>query len=425
MQRVRKSIGAIVLVSTIVLSAQGLIASNAVTAESTKPPIQVSEISPETTSHGQVVSLRGIGFAATSSRNRVRFSGSHVDATILYATSFKLSVLVPEDATSGPVTLTIGKRSTTTASSLNIVDLPATEVCDLTTDASRQVTKKMLGKTAGQFTNGPTVIKVPNWVENPLGTYYLYFGDHRGEEIRLAFSDSLSGPWTVSTDPVLRIDETLAIGDHIASPDIYLDDDSRTIYMTVHGEPISTMYENQVSVLVESQDGIVFAQDPSYAGSIWATFAYARMLKIDDTFVRIDPRENLVSRSDSITGPFSEPVHYSLPINREHRHASVLLDGSSIVIYYTRVRDAPERIYRATIDASQPWGQWALANEQCVRRPERSWEGAKFPVAFSKFGPANSVNQLRDPFIYDDGTDRALFYSYAGESGIAMATFSE
>ena len=425
MQRVRRSIVAIVIVSTMVMGAQGLIASNAVTVQSAKPPIQVSEIIPETTSHGQVVSLHGIGFATKLSRNHVRFSGSNTDATILYATTLKLSVLVPEDATSGPITVTIGNRITTTASPLNIVDVPSTEVCDLTTDASRQVTTKMLGTTAGQFTNGPTVIKVPDWVEEPLGAYYMYFGDHRGVEIRLAFSDSLSGPWTVSPNPALRLDETLAIGGHIASPDVYIDDDSHTIYMTVHGEPISTMYENQVSVLVESQDGFVFAQDPSYTGSIWATFPYARILKIDDTFVRIDPMEHQVSRSDSITGPFSEPVNYSLPINREHRHASVLLDGTSIVIYYTRVRDAPERIYRATIDASQPWGQWALTNEQCVRRPERSWEGAQFPVKFSKSGPANSVNQLRDPFIYDDGTDRALFYSYAGESGIAMAAISE
>lgn len=425
MQRVQRSIAEIGIVSTLVMGALGLIASNAVTAQSAKPQIQITQIIPETTSPGQVVSLRGIGFATKTSRNRVRFSGSNSDATILYATKFKLSVLVPEDATSGPITVTIGRRHTTTASTLEIVDVPATELCDRTTGASKQVTAKMLGKTAGPFTNGPTVIKVPDWVENSLGTYYMYIADHRGVEIRFAYSDSLSGPWTVSPNPALRLNETLAIGDHIGSPDIYVDDDSRTIYMTVHGKPISTNYDTQVSVLVESQDGLVFAQDPSYAGSIWATFAYARILKINDTFVLFNPKEHQVSRSDSITGPFSAPVPYTMPAKWGHRHISVLLDGSTIVIYYTRVRDAPERIYRATIDASQPWGQWTLTNEQCVRRPELSWEGAKFPVKFSKFGPANSVNQLRDPFIYDDGTDRALFYSYAGESGIAMATFSE
>ena len=28
--------------------------------------------------------------------------------------------------------------------------------------------------------NGPSVISVPDWVENPLGKYYLYFAHHRG-----------------------------------------------------------------------------------------------------------------------------------------------------------------------------------------------------------------------------------------------------
>jgi hypothetical protein len=413
------------MVSTFVIGAQGLVASRAVTAQSANPQLQVSQINSETTSRGQVISLFGTGFATKLKQNHVRFSGSDADATILYATKSKLSVIVPEDATSGPVTVTIGKRSTTSSPSLNIVDIPDSERCDLTMAASRQVTPSMLGDTAGQFTNGPTVIKVPDWVEDPLGTYYMYFADHRGVGIRLAYSELLSGPWTVSPNPVLLLNESLGIEGHMASPDIYIDDNAETIYLTVHGEPVSTMYANQVSVLSESHDGLSFAQDPSYAGSIWATFAYARILKIDDTFVRINPGKHQVSRSDSITGPFSAPVYYSLPISREHRHASVLLDGSTIVIYYTRVRDAPERIYRATIDTSQPWGEWALTNEQCVRRPELAWEGSQFPIAFSKDGPANSVNQLRDPFIYDDGTNRALFYSYAGESGIAMATLTE
>ena len=27
--------------------------------------------------------------------------------------------------------------------------------------------------------NGPSVLRVPDWVENPLGQYYLYFAQHR------------------------------------------------------------------------------------------------------------------------------------------------------------------------------------------------------------------------------------------------------
>ena len=33
---------------------------------------------------------------------------------------------------------------------------------------------------------GPSLIRVPSWVQNPLGRYYLYFADHQGTYIRLA-----------------------------------------------------------------------------------------------------------------------------------------------------------------------------------------------------------------------------------------------
>ncbi|MCY4024864.1 MAG: hypothetical protein OXH75_00935, partial [Acidobacteria bacterium] len=44
---------------------------------------------------------------------------------------------------------------------------------------------------------GPSLIRVPDWVEDALGAYYLYFADHKGHYIRLAYADDLLGPWTV------------------------------------------------------------------------------------------------------------------------------------------------------------------------------------------------------------------------------------
>src|ERR1700693_4434111 len=44
---------------------------------------------------------------------------------------------------------------------------------------------------------GPSLIRVPDWIENPLGAYYLYFADHKGSYIRLAYADRLTGPWRV------------------------------------------------------------------------------------------------------------------------------------------------------------------------------------------------------------------------------------
>ena len=32
----------------------------------------------------------------------------------------------------------------------------------------------------GSNINGPSLIRVPEWIERPLGKYYLYFADHKG-----------------------------------------------------------------------------------------------------------------------------------------------------------------------------------------------------------------------------------------------------
>ncbi|NET62179.1 MAG: hypothetical protein F6K47_40550, partial [Symploca sp. SIO2E6] len=33
----------------------------------------------------------------------------------------------------------------------------------------------------GSNINGPSLIRVPEWIENPLGRYYLYFAHHQGK----------------------------------------------------------------------------------------------------------------------------------------------------------------------------------------------------------------------------------------------------
>ena len=52
---------------------------------------------------------------------------------------------------------------------------------------------------------GPSVIEVPKWVEGALGRYYLYFADHKGSYIRLAFADEVTGPWTMYEPGALDI----------------------------------------------------------------------------------------------------------------------------------------------------------------------------------------------------------------------------
>jgi hypothetical protein len=54
--------------------------------------------------------------------------------------------------------------------------------------------------------NGPSVIAVPDWVENRLGAYYLYFAHHKGNYIRMAHADSPAGPWQLYEPGTLRLE---------------------------------------------------------------------------------------------------------------------------------------------------------------------------------------------------------------------------
>ena len=59
----------------------------------------------------------------------------------------------------------------------------------------------------GANINGPSLIRVPDWVSNPLSRYYLYFAHHSGQYIRLAYSNNLQGPFTVHDSGTLHIDQ--------------------------------------------------------------------------------------------------------------------------------------------------------------------------------------------------------------------------
>ncbi|RMD73891.1 MAG: hypothetical protein D6820_17845, partial [Lentisphaerae bacterium] len=72
----------------------------------------------------------------------------------------------------------------------------------------------------GFNTNGPSIIKVPDWLPNALGRYYLYFAGHNAKNIAMAWSDSPEGPFTLFSRGVLHISQT-PFRHHIASPDVH------------------------------------------------------------------------------------------------------------------------------------------------------------------------------------------------------------
>jgi hypothetical protein len=100
----------------------------------------------------------------------------------------------------------------------------------------------------GDNLNGPSVIRVPPWINKPLGRYYMYFAHHKGQYIRLAYADSLRGPWKVYEPGVLNVSATAFfrpqpdpanspefLYTHVASPEIYVDNGRKKILIWVHG----------------------------------------------------------------------------------------------------------------------------------------------------------------------------------------------
>ncbi|MCP5080996.1 MAG: hypothetical protein GY948_04790, partial [Alphaproteobacteria bacterium] len=60
----------------------------------------------------------------------------------------------------------------------------------------------------GTNINGPSLIRTPDWVADPLGHYMLYFADHRGIYIRLAYADRPEGPYAVHSPGCLDLSAT-------------------------------------------------------------------------------------------------------------------------------------------------------------------------------------------------------------------------
>ena len=139
------------------------------------------------------------------------------------------------------------------------------------------ITPDMDGR-MGSNIAGPSLIRVPDWLENPLGRYYLYFADHRGVYIRLAYADDLAGPWTMHEPGTLQIEESYFPATcppcgvdspnpegayaHVASPDVHVIDERREIVMYVHGRERGP----QVTRAAVSKDGLHFEGRPEILG---------------------------------------------------------------------------------------------------------------------------------------------------------------
>lgn len=269
----------------------------------------------------------------------------------------------------------------------------------------------------GTNINGPSLIRVPAWVANPLGRYYLYFAHHQGTYIRMAFADSLHGPWTVYADGALSLDDT-PCEQHIASPDVHVRPDDRRIVMYFHG----CTPDGQSTFRACSSDGLRFRASPEALGPFYFRVfehqaAWYAIAKTTDA-----PGGGVLLRSPDGFGKFERGPDL-LP---NQRHVAVLKRDRRLHVFFSRGGDCPERILVSTIRLEGDWRTWRPSAPAEVLRPETDYEGGDLHLRPSQFGSIHDrARELRDPAVYEEDGRLYLLYTGAGESNICMAELTE
>jgi len=327
------------------------------------------------------------------------------------------------------------------------VDAGELEMVQIERLLDRPIITPELHPSIGENIQGPSLIRVPDWVDDPLGKYYLYFADHKGSYIRLAYADQLEGPWQIHEPGSLQLADTPflkeppsapenimdnlklraaeALGGmdnlphdvvleftrpHIASPDVHVDEENKMIVMYFHGLVGVAM---QLSSVATSNDGIHFTARPEMLGRTYMR-AFSHQ---NQTYVLAMP--GIFYRSLDGLSHFEEGPKL---FNRDMRHSALLRRDNRLYVFWTQVGDAPERILLSAIDLSKDWTSWQETEPVEVLRPEFDWEGADAPLEPSVRSVAyGHVNQLRDPAIFEEDGRVYLLYAVAGESGIAIA----
>ena len=319
--------------------------------------------------------------------------------------------------------------------------------------------------------NGPSVIRVPDWIPKeqraaPQAQYYLYFAHHHGEYIRLAWAETIEGPWhlyrtgaqaavgqrgvlDLGPDRQIALASPYTITGHIASPDVHVDHDSKQIVLYFHGATSrhGTHIERQKSYVATSPWGLDFS------GSI-------RPLPLSDSYLRVFEHNGILQGlySSFHAQPVSSVSPWSGATDRElsadalwrireatflqfygsrkaqgqsgqgHipyvRHLALYREDNRLHVFFTMKGHKPERILATSVDLDrEDWFDVAPAAEPIeVLRAELAWEGAGIQPERSKKGAEfRLVNALRDPFVFYDQGSVYLFYAGGGERAIGVA----
>lgn len=251
------------------------------------------------------------------------------------------------------------------------------------------ITPAMLPANDGDNIDGPSLIRVPVWVQNPLGKYYLYFAHHLGQYIRLAYADKIDGPWKVYKPGTLKLQGTVcdsisnpawAKRKHIASPDVHVEERSREIRMYFHcpayigGSPKEADSYKQVSFVATSRDGLHFEVQPEKLGHSLGK-QFFRVFQWAGAYYALAKQGALYRSPDGLHGFVQGPVLFT----KEMRHTAVMVHGDTLLVFYSVIGDNPESILLSSIPLGTDWKKWTATAPRVVLKPEREWEGSSLP----------------------------------------------
>jgi hypothetical protein len=302
--------------------------------------------------------------------------------------------------------------------------------------------------TVGDNVNGPTVVRVPSWVQKPLGRYYMYFAHHTGAHIRLAYADAIEGPWKIHDPGVLNVRDTAffrpqpdppnspeGFYTHVASPEIHVDDANRKIVMWFHGWwtagsvwPLESVAAarawardkgyGQFTQVAESTDGLHFTVHAPITRE-----SYLRVFREAGMFYGI-ARLGILSRAKSPLETFElgPNAFRDTAYAGRVRHVALLRQNRTMNVFFSGIGDAPEHIMMSTIDLSGDWSTWRASAPIDVLTPETAYECPDLPNVPSQAGEIEGrAKQMRDPAIFEENGRRFLFYTICGEQGVGAA----
>ncbi len=294
----------------------------------------------------------------------------------------------------------------------------------------------------GSNINGPAIIRMPNWCKDKLGTYHLYFSDHKGKYIRLAYANEITGPWNIYSEGALDLSDSLFILEdppeppkekrppwakkmkggylyaHIASPDLHIDSQTKIFKMYYHG---LLSNGNQVTRLATSKDGLkFFPLKPILGPPYFRAFEYKNFIYAITWGAEIWRSRDWHLPFEK--GPKILPYSPKEGIGLGFRHGDIFRRNDVLHIFFTNIGDKPERIMHTTLDLKATWKEWRVKGKNTILQPQLKWEGAELKIRKSVMGTAQGrVRELRDPCIFED-IDRQVYLLYcgAGESGIGI-----